>query len=86
MGYIAASSKKFDDRKSRYLEVENLGVIKGYRKQGVGAMLMDACLAWARDEGHQKAYLRCYSANVGAIEFYGRQGFESISVSLEKHL
>lgn len=86
VGYIAASPKNFDDRRSRYAEIDNLGVISSYRQQGVGKKLMDACLQWAKDEGFQKAHLRCYSANVGALEFYKRNGFQDISVSLERIL
>lgn len=86
VGYIAASAKKFDDRRSCKVEIDNLGVISDYRKQGVGKKLTDACLKWAKDEGFNKAHLRCYAANVGALEFYKRNGFQGISVSLERKL
>jgi ribosomal protein S18 acetylase RimI-like enzyme len=86
IGYIAASSKTFDDRNSSYVEIDNLGVIGSYRKQGAGKKLMNRCLKWAKDKGFKKAHLRCYSANVGALEFYKRNGFQDISVSLERSL
>jgi ribosomal protein S18 acetylase RimI-like enzyme len=86
VGYIAGSPKKFDDRMSRYVEIDNLGVSRDYRRHGVGKKLMETCLKWAKDEGFQKVHLRCYSANVGALEFYKHNGFQDTSVSLERRL
>lgn len=39
-GYIAMSELKFDHRKSKYIEVENMGVSPKYRSQGIGKMFV----------------------------------------------
>src|SRR5258708_26860280 len=39
VGYAAANLKTFGHRKSRYLEVENIGVIPDYRSKGIGTKL-----------------------------------------------
>ena len=84
VGYIAAGPKYIAHRQSSYLEVENLGVIPEYRRQGVAALLLENCLSWAKAHGYQKAYLQCYAKNGGAIEFYERNGFSVIEVGMEK--
>ncbi len=86
VGYIAAGPKKISHRKSKYIEIQNLGVVPSYRSQGLGSRLIKACLKRARNKGYQKAYLNSYSANVKAIAFYKSNGFSKIDVSLEKNL
>lgn len=84
VGYIAASPKDITYRKSKYIEIDNMGVIPEYRSQGVGKMLMDECLKIAKERGFQKAYVNCYSANDKAINFYKKNGFGMIDVILDK--
>ncbi len=86
VGYIAAAPKIIAHRRSKYIEIQNLGVIPSYRQQGVGRRLMDTCIKWAIDKGYQKAYLNSYFANVKAIDFYKRNGFSEIDISLEKNI
>jgi len=45
---------------------------------------MSKCLAWAKDQGFEKAYVTSYFKNDSAISFYQKNGFEKIDVSLEK--
>lgn len=86
VGYISASPKIIGHRKSKYVEIDNLGVAKDYRRQGIASQLMGECLKWAKKQGYQKAYLLCYWKNKNAIEFYKQKGFSEINVSLEKKL
>lgn len=83
VGYIAASPKPISYRKSKYLEIDNMGVIPSHRSLGIGKMLMDACKEWARKHGYQKLYVNSYAANQKAIHFYKKFGFEVIDISLE---
>lgn len=86
VGYISASPKVVGHRKSTYIEIDNLGVHKDYRRKGVASLLMEECLKWAKEQGYQKAYLLCYWKNIDAIAFYKQKGFSEIDVALEKQL
>lgn len=83
VGYIAASPKEFDYRKSTYLEIDNMGVLPSHRSQGIGAALINQIKAWAQENGFQKLFVVSYAANNHAIRFYKRAGFSEIDLSLE---
>lgn len=86
VGYIAAVPKDIRYRKSKYIEIEDMGVIPQYRSKGIGTMLIDKCLKWAKSKGFQKAYVNSYFDNLKAIKFYKRNGFSEIDICLEKFL
>jgi putative acetyltransferase len=86
VGYIAAAPKEVAYRNSSYIEIENMGVSPLFRSLGTGSRLMEECLAEAKKRGFQKVYVNSYSQNESAIEFYKRNGFAVIDVSLEKML
>ena len=86
VGYLVACLKRIDYRSSKYLEIENMGVIPEYRSKGVGRMLMHECFTWAKEQGYQKVFVNTYIANEKAIQFYKKSGFSEIDVSLEKTL
>lgn len=86
VGYIAAKPKDFGYRNSKYIEIENMGVIPGYRSQGIGSRLIEALLKWAKGNGFQKMYVNSYFKNDKAIKFYKKNGFLEIDVSLERAL
>ena len=86
IGYLAASQKHIDYRNSKYLEIENMGVVPEYRSQGVGKMLMEECFKWAKEQGYKKVFVNTYIANEKALQFYKNNGFDVIDISLEKTL
>ena len=86
VGYLAASPKEIDYRHSRYIEIQNMGVIPEYRSQGVGKLLMDDFFKWARIKGYEKVFINAYIKNHRAISFYKNAGFDEIDISLEKKL
>lgn len=86
IGYIAARPKEVSYRKSKYLEIENMGVVPEYRSKGIGTLLMNECLKWGKVQGFQKAFVNAYFDNRMAIEFYKRNDFAEIDVSLERPL
>jgi ribosomal protein S18 acetylase RimI-like enzyme len=55
-----------------------IAVVPNARGKGVGSKLLDALLARAREAGHPSVSLSVDSANRGAIELYGRHGFERV--------
>lgn len=84
VGYIIAGPKVSTSRKSKYIEIHNMVVLPEYRSKGIGSMLINACLDWAKSKGFQKAYVNSYFDNKKAIEFYKRNGFSEIDISLER--
>ncbi len=53
----------------RALGLAPLAVLPAHRRAGVGAALVAACLAWARDAGYQAVFV------LGSPAYYGRFGF-----------
>ena len=55
----------------------NLGMalLDGYREQGIGTRLMEACIVWARDAGLDKLWLEVWPRNARAIALYEKMGF-----------
>jgi ribosomal protein S18 acetylase RimI-like enzyme len=47
-----------------------------HRGHGVGRMLLDACLAWSREQGAHKVSLEVWPHNARAIRLYRSMGFE----------
>lgn len=60
----------------RYLYLEDLKVCKAYRGQGIGGMLIDACLEQAKAESMQGVYTVGQDNNLSACLFYLRHGFQ----------
>jgi len=86
VGYIVASPKEISYRNSKYIEIENMGVIPEYRSSGVGHGLMEKCLQLAKERGFEKVYVNAYSQNTKAIDFYKRNGYTEIDTSLERKI
>ena len=86
IGYIAVREKNIPYRKSRYLEIENLGVVHKFRSKGFGIKLVEHVEKWAYENGYQKIYVNSYINNKRAISFYKKCGFSEIDLSLEKKI
>jgi RimJ/RimL family protein N-acetyltransferase len=58
--------------------VADLGlmVAESHRRQGVGTMLLEQAVVWARESGIRKLELHVFPWNEGAIILYERFGFE----------
>jgi RimJ/RimL family protein N-acetyltransferase len=52
-----------------------MGVADGWRGRGVGSLLMDAAVAWAKDQGAHKIQLEVWPHNIGARRLYEKFGF-----------
>ena len=56
-----------------------IAVVPNARGKGVGTALLEALLREARATGYPAVSLSVDRANAGAIELYGRHGFEQVS-------
>jgi len=83
IGYLVARHKQIDYRKSRYLEIENMGVNPEHRGKGIGNLLLLECAKWAKKHNYQKLFVNAYTENKNAINFYKKNSFVEIDISLE---
>ena len=70
VGFIAARS--IGDE----MEILNLGVDPGARRQGIGARLVARAMEEGRGAGVRRVYLEVRESNTGARAFYTSLGFE----------
>jgi GNAT superfamily N-acetyltransferase len=54
------------------LQLKQMAVAEGRRREGIGSRLIDFAEAWARREGHGTIIL---NARIGAEGFYARHGY-----------
>lgn len=83
VGYLAGREKKFGYRKSKYFEIENMGIIPEFRSKGIGTLLINRVKSWAKTQGYQKLFVTTYFGNEKAIIFYKHNGLKEIDLSLE---
>lgn len=86
VGYISCIPKEISYRKSRYFEIDNLGVVPDYQSKGIGTLLINKAKEWAKKKGYQRLFVISYFKNIRAIAFYKRNGLEEIDVSLETEI
>ena len=67
-------------------ELESMVVRAGLRGGGVGARLVEAFLAWCREQGVRRIAVTACAANAGAIGFYRKLGFRDYDLVLEREL
>jgi ribosomal protein S18 acetylase RimI-like enzyme len=67
--------------------VQEIAVAENLRGHGIGAVLLSAAEAWARDRGAVWILLDTHPANVEALHFYqARMGYAPVGVRLTKRL
>jgi len=62
----------------RWLQVDNVAVLRAYRGMGIGRALMDEAHAWARAQGLADVELTVWEFNQDAIAFYEALGYTTI--------
>lgn len=77
-GHIVGRLSLARDPHPASAHVADLGmmVAAGHRRRGIGRMLLDAAVAWARRAGVTKLELHVFPWNEPAIRLYERFGFE----------
>ena len=85
-GDVALFIKDFGYRKSKYVEIENIGVDPEYRSQGIGKLLIDAAVSWAKEQKATKLFVSAYWKNTRAVYFYKQCGFYEIGIELDKKI
>lgn len=62
------------------IEIARLYAVRDAIGSGVGASLMEACLAEAAARGHETVWLGVWERNARAIGFYRRHGFRDVGM------
>lgn len=84
VGFALAEKKEVPPfRTVKVVELEELFVKDQYRNKGIGKMLIDYFLNWAKNSGFDKAAVNVYFMNEKGIEFYKREGFVPYDMTLE---
>ncbi len=73
-------------RRGQWLELSALYVRPSHRRYGVARQLVDYLTAWAEARGLDAIQLYVSAANVGARDFYARQGFTVLQEIWRKRL
>lgn len=83
-GYLAGGIRGGEDwLKVLRSEIENMFVLKEFRKAGVGRILVEEFKQWSQEKGAKRVVVNAFWGNIGSIEFYKKIGFESYDISLE---
>lgn len=59
-------------------ELQRIGVAAPHRRLGVASSLLDAVVAWSRNEGAQRLLLEVREHNGAAVAMYAARGFVEI--------
>ncbi len=86
VGYIILGPKQYDYRTVRMVEIQNMAVLPTYRSRGIGQRLVMEAKRWAKINGFETIYVNAYIHNTRVVEFYKRQGFTPIDISLEMQI
>lgn len=86
VGYVNGKALDILYRKSRYFEIENLGVLPEMKRQRLGTKLLEEVTKWAEENSFQKIYVESYAKNKEALAFYRMHGYKDIDISLEKSI
>lgn len=70
----------------RYFALYDLVVEPAIRRHGVATRLLEACMAWVREQGIEEVELNVFAFNEEAIAFYQRNGFRVQRLRLSKEI
>jgi len=87
VGYLAGFVKPDATwRPVKSAELDSMFVLKEYRSQGVGTMLVDEFKKWLIPFKVTHVAVTAFTQNERALAFYKKQGFEDFSQTLEMKL
>jgi GNAT superfamily N-acetyltransferase len=72
--------------RQREARLNSLWVLPEHRGRGVGGLLVEAFLDWARERGARYAAVTAFAANPTAVRLYEKHGFGSHTVTLRATL
>ena len=70
----------------RFVYLEDLVVSAAFQRQGIGHRLMERVHRWAREQGVTEVELDVWEFNASARVFYEKQGYQTTTRGMRKHL
>ena len=61
----------------KFIDVQELGVLKGCQSKGYGKMLINKIIELAKEKGYPKIELNMWAFNENALKFYKKIGFKT---------
>ena len=66
--------------KTRHIASLGMVILKEFRREGIGSVLVESGLEWSKKRGIEKIILSCFSTNSAAIALYKKFGFNEESI------
>ena len=82
-GQVVGAANVVRTAVSPNFEIGNVGVLRDYRRRGIGRVVVMACMDWARQHGARLIFLNVTEGNTPAICLYESLGFEQFDGSDE---
>ena len=74
-----------DESYASRLRVQELWVEESYRRKGIGHMLMDKAMEYAKNHKYQRVILETQNVNYPAMCFYQKYGFTLIGLTTTEY-
>jgi len=86
VGYLAGSIGSKTYTTSKLAELDNMFVIKEYRKAGIGTILIKEFKSYCLDKGIDNIKVTASAKNKNAIAFYIKNDFDEYNITLRCNL
>ncbi|MBN2094554.1 MAG: GNAT family N-acetyltransferase [Candidatus Aenigmarchaeota archaeon] len=86
VGYLAGGFADKKSRANKTAELENMFVLEGFRKNGVGTKLAEEFLNWCKKQRTRTVKVSTAAGNSKTLKFYRSVGFLDQAITLELKL
>ena len=85
VGYVIGTIAKGEEYRKlpKMAELDNIFVLEEYRSKGVGKMLYDEFVKWAKTQGVKRIKVEASPDNAKGIAYYEKMGFKAFTLTLE---
>lgn len=83
VGYLIAADKSSDVNTIRYAELRNMRVQIDHQGKGIGSLLVQEFIRWAKSEGYERLSVDVYALSKKNIGFYRKFGFAPKTLTME---
>jgi GNAT superfamily N-acetyltransferase len=84
IGYLMAGTKPNNISPIKYAELHDMRVRKEYQRKGIGSLLVEQFIQWAKDEGYERLSVDVYALSEKNVGFYQKFGFAPKTLTMER--